>query len=83
MHRVDRATAERRLEVEDKACTAYVRRAYAVEGEDPRLYHLMLDSTALTLDTYVELIVTAGQARICDPRPTHRPSDTAHPGGTR
>lgn len=42
----------------------YVRRAYGVDGDDPGMYHLMLDSTALDLDLCVELIVTASKARI-------------------
>jgi cytidylate kinase len=41
-----------------------------VDGEDPSLYHLMLDSTALDIDTCVELIVTAAQARTRRPRPS-------------
>jgi hypothetical protein len=67
---VDRASAERRLESEDRARTEYVRRAYGVDGEDSGLYHLMLDSTALDLRICVDLIVTAGRARVGDPRPT-------------
>lgn len=67
---VDRASAERRRESEDRARTEYVRRAYGVDGSDPGLYHLMLDSTALDLDTCVDLIVTASHARVGDPRPT-------------
>jgi cytidylate kinase len=70
VNNVDRASAERRLETEDRARMEYVRRAYGVDGEDPTLYHLMLDSTALDLDTCVDLIVTAGHARVGDPRPT-------------
>jgi hypothetical protein len=61
---VDRETAERRQEAEDEARIGYVRRAYGVDGEDPGMYHLMLDSTALDLDVCVELIVAASQARI-------------------
>jgi hypothetical protein len=67
---IDRRTAERRQEVEDRARIGYVQRAYGVHGEDPSLYHLMLDSTALDLDACVELIVTAAQTRTRDPRPT-------------
>jgi cytidylate kinase len=66
---LDRETAERRQETEDKARVAYVRRAYGVDGEEPRLYHLILDSTALSLDACVELIVAASKARTRDPRP--------------
>lgn len=67
---IDRRTAKRRQEVEDRTRIGYVRRAYGLHGEDPSLYHLMIDSTALDLDTCVELIVTASQARLRNPRPT-------------
>ena len=60
---VDRETAERRQEAEDEARVGYVRRAYGVDGRDPGMYHLMLDSTALDLDVCVELIVAASEAR--------------------
>jgi hypothetical protein len=67
---IDRETAERRQEVEDRARIHYVRRAYGVDGEDPSLYHLTLDSTALDLDTCVDLIVTAARARTHHPIPS-------------
>jgi len=67
---VDRSSAEQRLESEDRARMEYVRQVYGVDGADPSLYHLVLDSTALDLDTCVELIVTASQARVRDPRPS-------------
>jgi Cytidylate kinase-like family len=69
---VAREAAERRQEAEDQARVGYVRRAYGVDGEDPRLYHLVLDSTALSLDACVELIVVASEARLRDPRPAPR-----------
>jgi hypothetical protein len=65
---VDRETAERRQKAVDEAWVGYVRRAYGVDGADPRHYHLVLDSTALSLDACVELIVAASQARMRDPR---------------
>ncbi len=65
---IDRATAEARQEAEDSARMSYVSRVYGVDGGDPALYHLMLDSTALDVDTCVELIVTAARARTRDPR---------------
>jgi hypothetical protein len=68
---LDRETAERRQEAEDEARVRYVRRAYGVDGRDPRLYHLVLDSTALDVDTCVELIVAASKARARDPRPAY------------
>jgi hypothetical protein len=66
---IDRAAAERRQRAEDKARIEYVARAYGVDGEDPGMYHLVLDSTAFDLDACVELIVAASEARIRDPRP--------------
>ena len=67
---IDHATARRRREVTDRTRFRYVRSAYGVEGEDPALYHLMLDSTAVDLDTCVDLIVMAAQARTRQPRPS-------------
>ncbi len=46
-----------------------MRRAYGVDGGNPALYHLMLDSTALELEVCVELIVAASEARRQNPRP--------------
>jgi hypothetical protein len=60
---IDRKLAERRREVEDEARIGYVRRAYGVDGRDPSLYHLMLDSTALGVATCCDLIVAASEAR--------------------
>jgi cytidylate kinase len=61
---LDRETAERRQKAEDKTRIGYVRRAYGVDGEDPGLYHVVLDSTELTFDASVELIVAASRARV-------------------
>ena len=54
--------ARARLRAADKARTAYVRRLYRCDPADACLYHLVLDSTAIPLDTVVELIVTAARA---------------------
>jgi cytidylate kinase len=69
LEEVDRDTAERRQKAEDEIRVGYVRRAYGVDGQDPGMYHLMLDSTALDLDVCVELIVAASRARIRNPGP--------------
>jgi hypothetical protein len=61
---IDRETAERRQKAEDRYRIAYVRRVYGAHGEDPALYHLMLDTTALELDTCADLIVTAAHDRV-------------------
>lgn len=67
---IDRATAEARQKAEDRARRAYVRRVYGVDGDDPALYHLMIDSTAIDIDTCVDLVVTAAEARARRPRPS-------------
>jgi cytidylate kinase len=38
-----------------------VRHFYGVDARDPGLYHLMIDSTALALETVVEVIVAAAE----------------------
>ena len=65
---IDRETADRRQKNEDRARAAYVYRAYGVDGGDPSLYHLMLDTTALGVDTCVDLIAMAAQARTRQPK---------------
>jgi cytidylate kinase len=60
--------ARARLRMADKARTAYVRRLYRCDPADVSLYHLVLDSTAIPLDTVIELIVTAARAHGA-PRP--------------
>jgi cytidylate kinase len=63
VERVDRPTAERRLEQTDRARAAYVNFFYGVDPHDPALYHLVLDSTALPVDTCVAIIAQAARAR--------------------
>jgi len=54
--------ARARLRAADKARTAYVRRLYRCDPADASLYHLVLDSTAIPLDTVIELVVIAARA---------------------
>jgi cytidylate kinase len=60
---VDMREAERRLKQNDSAREGYVRHYYNVSPRDPRLYHLVMDSTVIPLDACVELIVAAARAR--------------------
>jgi cytidylate kinase len=60
---VDMTEAERRLKQNDSAREGYVRHYYSVSARDPRLYHLVIDSTVIPLDACVELIVAAARAR--------------------
>jgi cytidylate kinase len=66
---LDVESAARRLKTEDKARREYVRSVYGVDGEDPSLYHLVLDSTALALEVCVDVIVEAAIARVADAPP--------------
>lgn len=53
---------ERLLEDNDRARAAYVRHFYRTDPASPQLYHLVLDSTRLPVETVVELLFTAAQA---------------------
>jgi cytidylate kinase len=54
--------ARARLRAADKARIAYVRRLYRTDPADAALYHLVIDSTAMPLETVIEVIVTAARA---------------------
>jgi cytidylate kinase len=54
--------ARARQQAADKARTAYVRRLYRTDPADPSLYHLVIDSTAMPLDTVIEVILLAARA---------------------
>jgi cytidylate kinase len=56
---VDETEARKRQHEIDGARTAYLQRFYDSDGSDPRLYHLVIDSTTLTLAICEDLIVTA------------------------
>lgn len=48
----------------DRARRSYIEHFYPGEDwNDPRHYHLVLDSTAVSLDTVVEIVVAAARAR--------------------
>jgi cytidylate kinase len=64
--------ARARLRAADKARTAYVRRLYRTDPADPSLYHLVIDSTAIPLDTVIELILAAARAHSAAPDVTAR-----------
>jgi cytidylate kinase len=51
--------ARRHLDAADRARDTYVRRLYRTDPADPRHYHLVIDSTALPLDTVTEIILSA------------------------
>jgi Cytidylate kinase-like family len=53
----------REMEANDAAREGYVRHFYRCEPSDPRNYHLVVDSTAVPLDTVVDIVVAAARAR--------------------
>jgi cytidylate kinase len=57
---LDETTATAQLRETDRARSAYVRHFYPGERwEDPANYHLFIDSTAISLDVCVDVIVAA------------------------
>lgn len=61
---ISESEATRQLEATDPARAEYWAHFYRCEWSDPRLYHLWIDSTAIPLDTCVDLIATAATARL-------------------
>ena len=61
---VDEEQARKLAAETDRAREGYVKHFYKCDARDARHYHLVLDSTALELDTCAELIVAAARARI-------------------
>jgi hypothetical protein len=59
---IDLKEAERRLKQNDTAREGYVRHYYGVDVSDPRLYHLVVDSTVIPLDACVQLVADAARA---------------------
>jgi hypothetical protein len=53
----------REMDGNDRAREAYVRHFYRTDASSPRHYHLVIDSTALSLETVVDLVVTAARSR--------------------
>lgn len=64
---IDEASAARGQKEEDRVRRSYVRSVYGVDGDDPSLYHLALDSTTLDLEVCADLIVAAATARVRRP----------------
>ena len=59
IEQIDEDEARRRQRNSDRARMDYVKHFYRADPRDPSLYHLVLKSTELSLETCVELIVTA------------------------
>jgi cytidylate kinase len=50
------------VKANDRARRDYVRSAYGIDGDDPGLYHLMIDAVSLGADVCVDLIVAASES---------------------
>ncbi len=61
---IDEPTARQRLPEVDRARAQYVRRLYRADIDDPQLFHLQIDSTAVPLDACAGLIAAAYRARL-------------------
>jgi cytidylate kinase len=56
---IEHEAACRRQQSEDKPRIDYVRRGYAVDPWDTDLYHLILNSTAVSVDTLIVIVARA------------------------
>ncbi|MBE2316865.1 cytidylate kinase-like family protein [Solirubrobacter sp. CPCC 204708] len=56
---LSKSDAERLRRDGDRAREAYVRHFYGVDARDPALYHLVIDSTALSTEAVVDVIAAA------------------------
>ena len=63
---VEIVTARQRLPQVDRARAQYVRRLYCVSIDDPELYQLQIDSTALPLNACASLIAAAYRSYVQD-----------------
>jgi len=63
MENLDRRTAERSVDLHYEARLGDVRRMYGSERKDWADYHMIIDNTAIDLDTVVNIIVDASTAR--------------------
>jgi cytidylate kinase len=62
LQNVDEQTARETVRRLDRAHAAYLRQFYGVDIDDPALYHLRLDSTAMPLEACVDLIALAASS---------------------
>jgi cytidylate kinase len=56
---IDEREATRRCDETDRARVLYLRRFYDIDADDPTLYHLVMDSTALPLELCTDLVMQA------------------------
>jgi len=54
---------QRELEANDRSREAYVRHFYRCDPAEARHYHLVIDSTAMPLETVIDIVVAAARGR--------------------
>ena len=59
----EREEVRREMDANDRAREAYVRHFYRCDPGEAAHYHLVIDSTAFSVDTVVELVVAAARGR--------------------
>ena len=65
---LDEASARKDQRAVDRARAAYARVFFNVRQDDPRLYHIVLDSTALSAEASVDVIIRAAEDRFGEDR---------------
>jgi cytidylate kinase len=60
---IDWTAAANEVDAYDRARRDYVKRVYGIDGDDPALYHLMVDAVSLGVDVCASLIVAASESR--------------------
>jgi cytidylate kinase len=60
--RIGQEVARQRLNQTDRARTAYARQLYGTDPADPRLYHLVIDTTAVPLEACADAIAALATA---------------------
>jgi cytidylate kinase len=58
---MDQESATRAMRRLDGAHRAYLKQFYGASLDDPRLYHLMIDSTSLSIEACIDLIEHAAE----------------------
>lgn len=71
LERLDRETAERGQRQLDRVHEEYARHFYGASLDDPSLYHLTIDTTAVAWPACVDIIATAAGALASGRPPTH------------
>ena len=63
IEQTDKNAAAKLVDGSDRAWLSYVRYFYKTDAREPGLYHVILDSTVLTMEACTEIIVTAARDR--------------------